>query len=126
MPGRAPLGDPIAVDAAAERLRTEEEVECAIAAVLEFAFGHREQSSASREAIRSRLPESPTVLELVEAVFEHRRRRGPISDEPRRRNDAAMAMAAFLAVDPAALGLPAAMFRLGCEVWLTPTRRATS
>jgi len=33
---------------------------------------------------------------------------------------------AFLSADPADLGIPAAMFRLGAEVWLTPSRVARS
>jgi hypothetical protein len=35
-------------------------------------------------------------------------------------------MAAFLSADPADLGLEAAMFRLGAEVWLTPSRTPRS
>ncbi len=118
--------DPVSVDAAAERLRSDAEVDCAIATVIEFAFGRRGESRAERDRIRSALPPRPTVLELVEAVFDHHRRAGPIPEESTRRDDAAMAMAAFLAVDPAALGLPAAMFRVGREIWLTPARRALS
>jgi hypothetical protein len=37
-----------------------------------------------------------------------------------------MAMAAFLSSNPSELGLPAAMFRLGPEVWLTPSRTPPS
>ena len=47
-------------------------------------------------------------------------------DERARRDDAAMAMAAFLTADPSEMGLPAAMFRLGREVWLTPARTPPS
>ncbi len=113
--------DPVAVDAAAERLRSEAEVDCAIYTILTFAFGEPAPDGV-RHAIRGALPPRPTVLELVDAVFAARRRLGPILEEKTRRVDAGMAMAAFLAVDPAVLGLPAAMFRLGNEVWLTPSR----
>ena len=62
----------------------------------------------------------------MEAVFEARRELGPITDDNTRRDNAAMAMAAFLSADPADLGLPAAMFRLGAEVWLTPSKSPPS
>ena len=76
--------------------------------------------------IRAALPSQPTVKELVDAVFATRRELGPITDEVVRRENAALAMAAFLSADPAELGLEAAMFRLGAEVWLTPSRTPRS
>lgn len=122
----AAVSCPISVDAAIERLHSENEVDCAIDTVVTFAFGTAEPIDRYLYRIRSALPAQPTVKELVEAVFETRRSMGPIPDEPARRADAAMAMAAFLSADPADLGIPAAMFRVGSEVWLTPARTPLS
>jgi hypothetical protein len=116
----------VAVDASAERLRSEAEVECAIDTILTFAFGQSERLETYVFRVRAALPQEPTVLEIVDAVFEAKREMGPISDEAIRRADAGMAMAAFLSVEPQELGLPAAMFRVGNEVWLTPARAALS
>jgi hypothetical protein len=116
----------VAVDASAERLRSEAEVECAIDTILTFAFGRSERLETYVFRVRAVLPQEPTVLEIVDAVFAARREMGPITDEAVRRADAAMAMAAFLSVEPQDLGLPAAMFRVGGEVWLTPARAALS
>jgi hypothetical protein len=112
----------VAVDASAERLRTEAEVEMAIDTVITFAFGQQEHHDQHLARIRAALPPEPTVLEIVNAVFSAKRQLGPIADEALRRADAGMAMAAFLSSDPHELGLPAAMFRVGAEVWLTPAR----
>jgi len=112
----------VAVDANTERLQSENEVDSAIDTVVTFAFGTAEPIDRYLYRIRAALPSAPTVKELVEAVFDTRRELGPIPDEPARRADAAMAMAAFLSADPADLGIPAAMFRVGSEVWLTPAR----
>jgi len=117
---------PIAVDASIERFQSENEVDCAIDTVVTFAFGTSEPIDRYLFRIRSSLPSQPTVKELVEAVFETRRELGPIPDEPARRADAAMAMAAFLSADPNELGIPAAMFRVGAEIWLTPARAPLS
>jgi hypothetical protein len=117
---------PVSVDASIERLHSENEVDCAIDTVVTFAFGTAEPIDRYLYRIRSSLPPEPTVKELVEAVFETRRSMGPIPDEAARRADAAMAMAAFLSADPADLGIPAAMFRVGSEVWLTPARAPLS
>ncbi|HTP51710.1 MAG TPA: hypothetical protein VMK42_13525 [Anaeromyxobacteraceae bacterium] len=119
-------GQTISVDAALERLQSENEVDCAIDTVVTFAFGTAEPIDRYLFRIRSSLPPQPTVKELVEAVFDTRRELGPIPDEPARRADAAMAMAAFLSADPNELGIPAAMFRVGAEVWLTPARAPLS
>ena len=116
----------VAVDASAERLRSEAEIECAIDTILTFAFGKSERLESYIYRVRAALPQEPTVLEIVDAVFEARREMGPIPDEETRRADAGMAMAAFLSVEPQDLGLPAAMFRVGNEVWLTPARVALS
>ncbi len=112
----------ISVDATTQRLQSDHEVDSAIDTVLTFAFGNTEPVDRYLFRIRAALPQQPTVKELVDAVFTARRELGPIVDEDLRRDHAAMAMAAFLAADPAELGLPAAMFRLGGEVWLTPSR----
>jgi hypothetical protein len=116
----------VAVDASAEQLRSEAEIECAIDTILTFAFGRSERLESYVFRVRAALPPEPTVLEIVDAVFEARRELGPITDEAIRRADAGMAMAAFLSVEPQDLGLPAAMFRVGNEVWLTPARVALS
>jgi hypothetical protein len=117
---------PVAVDASETRLQSEREVDCAIDTVVTFAFGNAEPIDRYLFRIRSSLPVKPSVKELIEAVFDTRRELGPIPDETARRTHAAMAMAAFLSADPAELGIPAAMFRLGAEVWLTPSRVARS
>ncbi|HET8722580.1 MAG TPA: hypothetical protein VFM53_00145 [Anaeromyxobacteraceae bacterium] len=116
----------ISVDATTLRLQSEREVDSAIDTVVTFAFGLAEPIDRYLHRVRAALPVRPTVKELVDAVFQARREVGPIPDEPLRRDHAAMAMAAFLSADPAELGLPAAMFRLGGEVWLTPSRNPPS
>ncbi len=116
----------VAVDADTERFHSENEVDSAIDTVVTFAFGTAEPIDRYLYRIRAALPNTPTVKELVEAVFDTRRELGPIPDESARRADAAMAMAAFLSADPADLGIPAAMFRVGSEVWLTPARTPLS
>ena len=140
-----------------QRLRSEAEIECAIDTILTFAFGRSERLETYVFRVRAALPQEPTVLEIVDAVFAARREMGPITDEAVRRADAGMAMAAFLFFrademawplgpigffasvrDPEVaqhrifvvliilFGLPAAMFRVGSEVWLTPAREALS
>jgi hypothetical protein len=116
----------ISVDASTIQFQSDSEVDSAIDTVVTFAFGNAEPIDRYLFRIRAALPARPTVKELVDAVFETRRELGPIVDEGTRRDHAAMAMAAFLAADPAELGLPAAMFRLGAEVWLTPSRNPPS
>ena len=116
----------VSLDAEQVHLQSEREVDSAIDTVVTFAFGTAEPIDRYLYRIRSSLPPEPTVKELVEAVFETRRSMGPIPDEAARRADAAMAMAAFLSADPADLGIPAAMFRVGSEVWLTPARAPLS
>ncbi|HEU4383623.1 MAG TPA: hypothetical protein VFR85_08980 [Anaeromyxobacteraceae bacterium] len=113
---------PVVVDAAAVRLTSSAEIDSAIDTVLTFAFGHAERLDTHYAGIRASLSSQPSVLELVEAVFAARRASGPIADEPTRRADAAMAMAAFLSADPHDLGLEGAFFRVGGEFWLTPAR----
>lgn len=113
---------PIVVDAAAVRFTSPDEVDSAIDTVLTFAFGHAERLGMHYAGIRAQLSSEPSVLELVEAIFAARRAAGPIADEPSRRADAAMAMAAFLSADPHDLGLEGAFFRVGGEFWLTPAR----
>ncbi len=116
----------ISVDATQVHLDTEREVDSAIDTVVTFAFGTAEPLDRYLFRIRAALPPRPNVKELVEAVFRVRAETGPIPDEAARRDRAAMAMAAFLSEDPTELGLPAAMFRVGQEVWLTPSRTAQS
>jgi hypothetical protein len=116
----------ISLDAETVHLQSEHEVDSAIDTVVTFAFGNAEPLDRYLFRIRAALPSRPTVKELVEAVFTTRRELGPITDERLRRENAALAMAAFLSADPAELGLEAAMFRLGAEVWLTPSRTPPS
>ncbi|HET8733698.1 MAG TPA: hypothetical protein VFM45_08005 [Anaeromyxobacteraceae bacterium] len=116
----------VSVDASQVHLDTEREVDSAIDTVVTFAFGNAEPLDRYLYRIRATLPPRPSVKELVDAVFRVRAESGPIPDEPARRDRAAMAMAAFLSDDPAELGLPVAMFRVGAEVWLTPARAAQS
>lgn len=112
----------VVVDAAAVRFTSADEVDSAIDTVLTFAFGQAERLAMYYAGIRSQLSPQPSVLELVEAIFTARRAAGPIADEPSRRAEAAMAMAAFLSADPHELGLEGAFFRVGGEFWLTPAR----
>jgi hypothetical protein len=116
----------VSLDAATVHLQSENEVDSAIDTVVTFAFGNAEPLEHYLFRIRAALPDKPTVKELVEAVFTTRRELGPITDEGKRRETAALAMAAFLSADPADLGVEAAMFRLGAEVWLTPSRTPPS
>jgi len=116
----------VSLDAATVQLQSEHEVDSAIDTVLTFAFGNAEPLDRYLFRIRAALPAQPTVKELVDAVFATRLELGPITDEVVRRENAALAMAAFLSADPADLGLEAAMFRLGAEVWLTPSRTPRS
>jgi hypothetical protein len=116
----------VSVDATQVHLNTEREVDSAIDTVVTFAFGHAEPLDRYLFRVRAALPQRPSVKALVDAVFQVRSEGGPIPDEAARRDRAAMAMAAFLSDDPQEMGLPAAMFRVGGEVWLTPTRTAQS
>jgi hypothetical protein len=116
----------ISLDADQVHLQSEREVDSAIDTVVTFAFGTAEPLDRYLFRIRAALPPRPSVKELVEAVFRVRGELGPISDEHTRRQNAALAMAAFLSADPSELGLPAAMFRLGQEIWLTPSRTPPS
>ncbi len=117
---------PVSVDATQVHLNTEREVDSAIDTVVTFAFGHAEPLDRYLYRVRAVLPPRPSVKDLVDAVFQVRSESGPIPDEASRRERAAMAMAAFLSDDPQDLGIPAAMFRLGGEIWLTPSRTAQS
>jgi hypothetical protein len=117
---------PISVDATQVFLMSEREIDSAIDTVVTFAFGNAEPLDRYLFRIRAALPPRPSVKALVDAVFQVRAEVGPISDEAERRDRAAMAMAAFLSDDPSEMGMPAAMFRVGQEVWLTPSRRAQS
>jgi hypothetical protein len=116
----------VSLDAATVQFQSEHEVDSAIDTVVTFAFGNSEPLDRYLFRIRAALPSLPTVKELVDAVFATRLEFGPITDEVVRRENAALAMAAFLSADPADLGLEAAMFRLGAEVWLTPSRTPRS
>lgn len=121
---RAPQS--IALDAADHKLQSEHEVDSAVDTVVTFAFGSGEPLDPYLSRVRSTLGPRPTVKELVDAVFHVRGESGPITDELERRENAGMAMAAFLSADPTDLGIPAAMFRVGQEVWLTPSRTPRS
>jgi hypothetical protein len=116
----------VSLDASTVHFQSENEIDSAIDTVVTFAFGNAEPLDRYLFRIRATLPSRPTVKELVEAVFATRRELGPIADEDARRENAALAMAAFLSADPSELGLEAAMFRLGAEVWLTPSRAPRS
>jgi hypothetical protein len=116
----------VSLDASTVQLQSDHEVDSAIDTVVTFAFGNAEPLDRYLFRIRATLPARPTVKELVDAVFTTRRELGPIADEKLRRENAALAMAAFLSADPSELGLEAAMFRLGAEVWLTPSRTPPS
>lgn len=82
------------VDCSEQRLGSREEIDLAVYTVLTVAFG--EQDPADRAAIQAMLPEQPTVVELVDAIFAFRRRFGPIHEERTRRAHAGTIMALFL------------------------------
>ena len=116
----------VSLDASDHQLESEHEVDSAIDTVVTFAFGSGEPLDDYLARVRATVGPRPTVKDLVDAVFRVREESGPIHDEQQRRDHAGMAMAAFLSADPADLGLPAAMFRVGDEVWLTPARSPRS
>ncbi len=82
------------VDCSNQRLATWEEIDLAIYAVLTVAFG--EQRASDRVAIQAMLPEEPTAVEVVDAVFSFRRRVGKIENERNLRAHAGTVMALFL------------------------------
>jgi len=94
----------VSIDAEKVLLTSEREVDSAIDTVVTFAFGNAEPLDRYLFRIRAALPTRPSVKELVEAVFQVRGEMGPISDEETRRQNAAMAMAAFLSADPPSSG----------------------
>ena len=116
----------VSIDADQVLLTSDRDVDSAIDTVVTFAFGNAEPLDRYLFRIRAALPPRPSVKDLVEAVLPGAGRARSIADEPIRRQNAAMAMAAFLSAEPFELGLPAAMFRLGPEVWLTPRRTPPS
>jgi len=116
----------VALDATQVHFESQREVDSAIDTVVTFAFGNGEPIDRYLARVREALPSRPSVKELVETVFRVRGEQGPIPEEASRRDNAAMAMAAFLTADPSEMGLPAAMFRLGPEIWLTPSRTPLS
>jgi hypothetical protein len=82
------------VDCSEQRLTSGEEIDIAIFTVLTVAFG--DQRPSDRAAIQAMLPENPTVIELLDAIFSYRRRIAPIPDERIRRAHAGTVMALFL------------------------------
>lgn len=82
-------------DLSQERLRTENEIDNAIYAVLCVAFGEEDEQPL-RLAVRARLANEPTPGELVDGVCAELRARGRLRWEEQRRAAACGVMAAFL------------------------------
>jgi len=76
-------------------LRTENEIDNAIYAVLNAAFSESEDEPALRGAVRSRLCESPTPQDVIDAVCAELRGRGRLRFEKQRRLQASQVLAAF-------------------------------
>jgi len=77
------------------RLLTENEIDNAIYAVLCAAFC-AEHEEELRRVVRLRLPDTPTPLQIVDAVCAELRWRGQLEFEEQRRQQAAHVLAAFL------------------------------
>ena len=116
----------VSLDAATFHLQSEHEVDSAIDTVVTFAFGNAEPLDRYLFRIRAALPPRPSVKELVEAVFRVRGELGPITDERHAPAERRAGHGRLPLRRPSELGLPAAMFRLGREVWLTPSRTPPS
>jgi hypothetical protein len=77
------------------RLRTENEIDNAIYALLLAVFGEDAHAS-ERRAVRTRLPDGPSPLQVVDAVCDELRWRGRLRYEEQRRLQASHVLAAFL------------------------------
>ena len=77
------------------RLRSENEIDNAIYAVLCAAFCEDEQDDL-RRVVRLRLPAEPTPGQIVDAICAELRWRGRLQFEEQRRQQAANVLAAFL------------------------------
>ncbi|MBS2020937.1 MAG: hypothetical protein JST92_00890 [Deltaproteobacteria bacterium] len=82
-------------DLSQERLRTENEIDNAIYALLCAAFGEGD-SREIRQAVRVRVALQPTSAELIDGVCAELRERGLLRWEEQRRATACNVMAAFL------------------------------
>ena len=77
------------------RMRSENEIDNAIYALLCAAFGEGDEESV-RRAVRERVPSAPTPQQLIDAVCDELRWRGRLLFEEQRRLHASHVMAAFL------------------------------
>jgi hypothetical protein len=76
-------------------LRSENEIDNAIYAVLCAAFCEDDEEPI-RRAVRLRVSDAPTPLELIDAIVAELRWRGKLYFEEQRRQHAAFVLAAFL------------------------------
>ena len=86
-------------DCSGERLRTENEIDNAIYALLCAAFCEGDDPPL-RRAVRARLPLHPTPGEVIDGVCAELRQQGRLSWEWQRRATANNVMAAFLDLAP--------------------------
>src|SRR5256885_11968805 len=82
-------------DLSTTRLRSENEIDNAIYALIVAAF-NEDESDALRGAVRVRLQDEPTATEVIDAVCDELRSRGLLRYEHQRRMQAACVLAAFL------------------------------
>jgi hypothetical protein len=82
-------------DLSTVRLSTENEIDNALYAVLCAAFAEDDEVSV-RRAARTRLPDDPTPLQILDAVCDELRWRGRLHYEEQRRLQATHVLAAFL------------------------------
>ena len=83
------------IDLTGARLRSENEIDNAIYALLCAAFGEDDERPV-RQAARRRLSGAPSPQEVIDAVCAELRGRGRLFFEEQRRQHAAYVMAAFL------------------------------
>ena len=77
------------------RMRSENEIDNAIYALLCAAFGEDDEQSV-RRAVRQRLSDAPTPQQVIDAVCDELRWRGRLLFEEQRRLHASHVLAAFL------------------------------
>jgi len=77
------------------RLKTENEIDNAIYALLLAVFGE-EADASLRRAVRNRLPDAPSPQQLVDAICDELRWRGRLMFEEQRRLHSSHVLAAFL------------------------------
>ena len=77
------------------RLKTENEIDNAVYALLLAVFGEDAEASL-RRAVRTRLPQMPTPLQVVDAICDELRWRGRLMFEEQRRLHSSHVLAAFL------------------------------